>query len=243
MDTVCGEMLCLHNKPAGKIKTEKGILWVCQQPSTCHFSCSEDKKHLYRRAVERFLSTNQPRPRCCGVAPEASKIGLVLDIRSPYFGRREPSPVRNYAKMKVVMKKDDSLARPFFVCSKKDDPCNYSAWGDECIIKRPLCKHGKPCELHTVKKEGPNYYRSFFCCPRPKNEDCKFSVWFDVFHPANARRRKLNTLQVQNECVREVLMLKTKQFYLVNKNILKLTRCKFQKFFIVTRIFTVKVFK
>ena len=181
-------MLCLHNEPAGKIKTEKGTLWVCQQPSTCHFSCSEDKKHLYRREVERFLSTNQPRPKCCDVAPEASKIGLVLDIRSPYFGRREPSPVRNYAKMKVVTDTEkESYGRSFFVCSKRKERCNYFAWGDEYIVKRPLCKHGKPCELHTVKKEGPNYYRSFFCCPRPKNEDCKFSVWYDSVNPNTYR--------------------------------------------------------
>ena len=185
-------MLCLHGKPTGKINTKNGASWVCVQPSTCHFSCSEDKKHLYTPAVERFLSTNQPRPKCCGVAPEASKIGLVGDIRSPYFGRREPSPDRNYAKMKVVTvtKKGDSLVRPFFVCSKEDGPCNYFAWGDECIVKRPLCKHGKPCELHTVNKEGPNYCRSFFCCPKPKNEDCKFSVWFDVFQTPWAYRRR-----------------------------------------------------
>ena len=184
-------MLCLHGKPTGKINTKNGVSRVCVQPSTCHFSRSEDKKHLYTPAVERFLSTNQPRPKCCGVAPEASKIGLVGNIRSPYFGRREPSPERNYAKMKVVTKKgDSSVSRPFFVCSKEDGPCNYFAWGDEYIVKKPLCKHGKPCEFHTVKKEGPNYYRSFFCCPRPKNEDCKFSVWFDAYHSSGARRRK-----------------------------------------------------
>ena len=83
---------------------KNGTLRVCQQPFSCHFSCSEDKKHLYSRPVERFLSTNQPRPKCCSVAPEASKIDLVTAIRSPYFGRREPSPDRNYAKMKAVKK-------------------------------------------------------------------------------------------------------------------------------------------
>ena len=182
MAAVGDKILCLHGEPAGTSTTKNGTLWVCQQPSSCHFSCSEAKKHLYSRVVERFLSTNQPRPKCCGVAPGASKIGLVKDIRSPYFGQREPSPERNYAKMKVVTdKKKKSFGRPFFVCSKENDRCSYFAWGDEHVVKRPLCKHGKPCELHTVEKEGPNYYRSFFCCPRPGNEDCKFSVWFDVF--------------------------------------------------------------
>ena len=184
-------MLCLHGKPTGKIKTEKGTLWVCQQPSTCHFSCSEARKHLYTPSVERFLSTNQPRPKCCGVIPEASKIGLVSSIKSPYFGRREPSPERNYAKMIMVTKKSDSsITRPCFVCSKKKDRCNYFAWGDEYIVNKPLCKHGKPCDFHTVKEEGPNHYRSFFCCPMPKNENCKFSVWYDAYHSSWARRRK-----------------------------------------------------
>ena len=161
MDTVCGEMLCLHNKPPGKIKTGKGTLWVCQQPSTCHFSCSEDKQYVYSRAVERFLSTNQARPLCC--------MGEGTSC--------------NYAKMKVVI----SLARPFFVCSKKDDPCNYFAWGDEHIIPRPLCKHGKPCDLEKIDKEGPNQERYFFCCPEPKKKDCNFFIWFDVFQRPGLR--------------------------------------------------------
>ena len=158
MDAVCDEiMLCLHSKPAGKIKNEKGFtLWVCQQPSTCHFSCSEDQKYLYGGAVEEFLSTGQPRPLCC--------MGEGTS--------------RNYAKMKVVtdMSKE-SFARPFFVCSKKDDQCNYFEWGDQRIIETPLCKHGKPSRMLKVKKEGPNKDRSFFCCREREENRCKFFKW------------------------------------------------------------------
>ena len=149
------KMLCLHNKPAGKIKTEKGTLWVCQQPSTCHFSCSEDQKYLYRGAVERFLGGGQSRPLCC-------------------MGE---DGVRNHAKMKVVTDMEkESFPRPFFVCSKEDDPCNYFAWGDECIVSRPLCKHGKPC-----RQEINDQWRSFFCCDEPKEKKCNCFIWFDVF--------------------------------------------------------------
>ena len=158
MDAVCGvEMLCLHGKPTGKIKNEKGLtLWVCQQPSTCHFSCSEDQKYLYGGAVEDFLNTAQPRPLCC--------------MGEDY--------VRNYAKMKVVtdMSKE-SFARPFFVCSKKNDQCNYFEWGDQRIIETPLCKHGKPSRMLKVKKEGPNKDRSFFCCREREENRCKFFKW------------------------------------------------------------------
>ena len=159
MDAVCGvEMLCLHGKPTGKIKTEKGLtLWVCQQPSTCHFSCSEDEKYLYSGAVEDFLSTSQPRPLCC--------MGEGM---------------RNYAKMKVVTDMGkESFGRPFFVCSKKDqsDQCNYFEWGDQRIVETPLCKHGKPSRMLKVKKEGPNKDRSFFCCREREENRCKFFKW------------------------------------------------------------------
>ena len=156
-------MLCLHGKPTGKVKTEKGTLWTCQQPSTCHFSCSEDQEYLYSRAVERFLRMNQARPLCC--------MGEGTS--------------RNYAKMKVDVV--TSLARPFFVCSKKDDPCNYFAWGDKHIIPRPVCKHGKPCNLEKNDQEG-----YFFCCPEPKEKACNFFIWFDVFMRPGLRyfRRK-----------------------------------------------------
>ena len=147
-------MLCLHGKPTGKIKTEKGTLLTCQQPSTCHFSCSEDQKYLYSRAVECFLRTNQDRPLCC--------MGEGTS--------------RNYAKMKADTV--TSLGRPFFVCSKKDDPCNYFAWGDKHIIPRPVCKHGKPSQLFTVKNEGPNKDRKFFGCDEQKENKCNFFKWF-----------------------------------------------------------------
>ena len=156
-------MLCLHGKPTGKIKTEKGTLWTFQQPSTCHFSCSEDQKYLYSRAVERFLRTNQARPLYC--------MGEGTS--------------RNYARMKADVV--TSLARPFFVCSKKDDPCNYFAWGNKHIIPRPVCKHGKPCNLEKNDQE-----RYFFCCHEPKEKDCNFFIWFDVFQRPGLRyfRRK-----------------------------------------------------
>ena len=90
-------MLCLHAKPAGKIHTKNGTLWICEQPSTCHFSCSEDQKYLYSGAVEDFLSTGQPRPLCC----------------------RGENDVRNYAKMNVVTNMEKEFCSPFFRVLKK----------------------------------------------------------------------------------------------------------------------------
>ena len=149
-------MLCLHAKPAGKINTKNGSSWVCVQPSTCHFSCSEDQKYLYTGAVEDFLSTGQSRPLCC-------------------MGEDN---VRNYAKMKVVTDMGkESFTRPFFVCSKEVDPCSYFEWGDQKILETPLCKHQQPSRMFTVKKEGPNKDRSFFCCRERDENRCKFFKW------------------------------------------------------------------
>ena len=151
-------VLCLHSQPAGKIKTKNGISWVCQQPSTCHFSCPDEQEYLYSSAVEEFLSTGQPRPLCC-------------------MGENY---VRNYAKLKVVTDMEkESFARPFFVCSKKDDPCSYFEWGDQKIVETPLCKHQWPSRMQKVKKEGPNKGRSFFCCREREENRCKFFRWAD----------------------------------------------------------------
>ena len=172
-------MLCLHGEPAGTSTTKNGTFWHCKQiGSSCHLMCSEDQSPLYAKTVKEFLATKQAQPKCC--------------VREKPYGCKVEIPKvaveRNYAKMKVIIdKENENYGRPFFVCSKENDRCSYFEWGDECLVKRPLCKHGKPCELHTVEKEGPNYDRSFFCCPRPKNEDCKFFIWFDVFQQPGLR--------------------------------------------------------
>ena len=115
------KMLCLHGEEAGTSTTIKGTFWYCKQDdSPCHFICSEDQVDLYDKGVKKFLTTRQPRPMCCGVAPEASKIGLVMDRRSPYFGRCEPSPVRNYARMLVVTDRENKVMVGLFSCVEKE---------------------------------------------------------------------------------------------------------------------------
>ena len=158
MFIIC-KMLCLHGEPAGTSTTENGTFWFCKQPSKCHFLCSEDQAYLYGKAVKEFLATKQPRPMCCST-------------------ENADSSSRNYAVMRVVTDMEKaSFGRPFFVCSKENDKCNYFEWGDQRIIEKPLCKHGKPSRLLKVKKEGPNKDRCFFCCREPKENRCKFFKW------------------------------------------------------------------
>ena len=152
-------MFCLHRKPAGKISQKNNALWICRQPSTCHFWCFEKQssKDLYLAAVEAFLNTGQNIPLCC-----ISK-----------------GSEHNYAKIKVVTEiNNENRGRPYFVCSKSFDPCSYFAWGDQEIPVTPLCEHLQSSRMFTVKKEGPNKGRSFFRCrERDAEKRCKFFKW------------------------------------------------------------------
>ena len=145
--------ICLCGKPVGGTFTKEGLCFHC---SFCHYFCTEQDAFIYDQGVKKFLATKQDRPRCCMIE------GLM----------------RNYARMRVVTDMEKpNFGRPFFVCSKKHNPCNYFEWGDQQIIEKPLCKHGKPSGLFTVKKEGPNKDRMFFRC-REKENMCKFFKWF-----------------------------------------------------------------
>ena len=167
-------MLCLHGEPVATSTTENGTFWFCNQPSSCHLVYSEDQTYLYDKAVKEFLATKQPLPKCCKVEDANLKQAPDGSVWCE----------RNYAKMRVVTDMEKaSFARPFFVCSKEDDKCNYFEWGDERIIPKPLCKHGKPCRLQKVKKEGRNKDRNFLCCAEPKEKSCKFFKWINKSRP------------------------------------------------------------
>ena len=151
--------VCLCRKPTGGTFTENGLCSVC---SFCHFFCTEEDAFIYDQAVKKFLATKQPQPSCC----------MCI--------------VRTHAQIKAVTDLgNDNFGRPFFVCSKKTDPCRYFAWGDQAIIPRPLCEHGKPCHIRKEWKEGPNKGRRFFSCAEPVSYNptrgpCKFFRWVEI---------------------------------------------------------------
>ena len=184
--TVC-KMFCLHRKPAGKISQKNNALWICRQPSTCHFWCFEKQwdKDLYLGAVEAFLNTNQDIPFCC-----ISKGGK-----------------HNCAKIKVVTTiTNANRGRPFFVCSNDTDPCNYFAWGDQEIPVTPLCEHLRSSRMFTVKKEGLNKGRRFFRCgERDAEKRCKFFKWSEDVDEEIEKsvRCPLNSSADESKTVRE----------------------------------------
>ena len=155
-------MLCLHGKPSGTSTTNNGTFIHCNQPEKCYFMCSEDHVPLYDKAIKGFLKTNQTRPKCCVTEkPHGCKA------ENP-----ESDAERNHAKLKVITdKENENYGRPFFVCSKENNQCSYFEWGDQCLVKRLVCKHGEPCKIH----------RTYFSCPKPKNEVCDFFMWSDEF--------------------------------------------------------------
>ena len=179
-------MLCLHGKEATSSTTENGNFWFCNQYPKCRFVCSEEESYLYERAMQAFLAVNQVPPRCC-----------VLEDPDD---TQDPGKPREYNFAKFCVVKDpekESYGRPFFMCSKKDNRCEYFEWGDEVIKEKPLCKHGKRCRIWKVKKQGPNHGRSFLCCPQLiREKQCNFFKWVD---PAPVRNPIKNTFDEEND--------------------------------------------
>ena len=73
-------------------------------------------------------------------------------------------------------------------CSIKSKPNKEASLFWKTILKGPepppLCKgHNEPCVKRTVKKEGPNLGKQFYCCSRPeghknnKEARCQFFKW------------------------------------------------------------------
>ena len=67
-----------------------------------------------------------------------------------------------------------SYGRPFFVCSDQSNP-SFWAWGDVRPITKPECRHGFPCVIRKLKKEGINKDRLFFCCAQEDSR--KYFEW------------------------------------------------------------------
>ena len=179
-------MQCLHGKKAVASTTKNGNFWICGQYPKCQFVCSEDDSYLYEKAIDAFLSANRLLPKCC----------ILEDSDDPQEC--------NFAKFYVVKDPEkESYGRPFFKCSKKNDRCEYFEWGDETIIQKPLCKHGKQCKVWKVKKEGPNQGRSFLSCPQQREKQCDFFEWFDSTPVPNPVKKEpvKNTFDEENDCI------------------------------------------
>ena len=145
-------MNCLHEKPAASSTTSNGSFWFCGQNPTCNFFCAEDEGYMYEKAITAWRCTEQPHPRC-DEHRKLAKMCVVKDLMKVNYGR------------------------PFFVCGEKAKPCSFWMWGDVQPLAKPECRHGFPCVIRKVKKEGLNKDRLFFCCPNDKENTCRFFEW------------------------------------------------------------------
>ena len=187
-------MQCLHKLPAGTSETENGLFWFCKQNPTCHFICSEDEGFLFENAIIAYHKTGQPQPKCCG---------------------------ENLAKLRVV--KDmmkESYGHPFFVCSKDANKCEYFEWADEIILPKPRCYHNEVCRRWTVKKEGSNKGKRFFCCAKEQNDGkCKFFQWTAEEEKKEEEEGDADTPPTQKDPKKEEMTKKSKKNLCKQRNV------------------------
>ena len=156
---VCGfyegsllKMNCLHGEHAAYSTTSNGSFWFRGQNPTCNFFCAEDEGYLFEKAITAWGCTEQPHPRC-DEHRKLAKMCVVKDLMKANYGR------------------------PFFVCGEKSKPCSFWVWGDVQPLAKPECRHGLPCAVRKVKKEGLNKDRLFFCCANDMESTCRFFEW------------------------------------------------------------------
>ena len=145
-------MECLHGKPAANSTTSNGSFWFCGQNPSCNFFCTEDEGYMYEKTITAWRCREQPHPRCDG-HHKLAKMCVVKNLMNVNYGR------------------------PFFVCGEKAKPCSFWMWGDVQPLAKPECRHGLPCAIRKVKKEGLNKGQLFFCCPNDKENTCRFFEW------------------------------------------------------------------
>ncbi len=167
-------MQCLHKLPAGTSETENGLFWFCNQKPTCHFICSEDEGYLFENAIDAYHETGQSQPICCG---------------------------NNLAKLRVVKNMlKQNFGRPFFVCSKDANRCEYFEWADEIILPKPPCYHNEASKRWRVKKEGSNKGKTFFCCAqKEKDKRCKFFEWATEEEEGDVDKENIPPIQKDSE--------------------------------------------
>ena len=107
--------------------------------------------------------------------------------------------------MRTVQKEGDNKGRDFYCCGKaREEQCRYFQWRDEVQAQGPAggggggggpagggedgvnCNCGQVCAKRTVFKDGPNKGREFYCCSKPREEQCGYFQWSDEL-PAPGR--------------------------------------------------------
>ena len=160
-------MLCLHGKPAVALG-KKSTFWTCSEGSLC-FTCSEEEKPLYDKAIKAFLATKQDRPKCCGIV-HPDKASYI----SRYWGK--------YLKYKTYTSNDTVDEKP----PKRYNPYTYlGEFVSAADAKRRYAKF----RVYTGKERRKwwsasekDIGRPFFVCEKGTERDpqgCGYFEWGD----------------------------------------------------------------
>ncbi|CAB3986850.1 endonuclease 8-like 3 [Paramuricea clavata] len=147
-DGIVRQFSLLANRTVRWSAYMENLLLIPQQAMD-HF---EDEGYMYEKAITAWRCTEQPHPRCDG-HHKLAKMCVVKNLMNVNYGR------------------------PFFVCGEKAKPCSFWMWGDVQPLAKPECRHGLPCAVRKVKKEGLHKDRLFFCCSNDKESTCRFFEW------------------------------------------------------------------
>lgn len=85
----------------------------------------------------------------------------------------------------TVTKPGPNTGRVFYCCARpRENQCNFFQWADAPESSEPprtdiMCNCGQPAAQRQVNKAGPNQGRSFYCCAKPKEQQCNFFQWAD----------------------------------------------------------------
>jgi hypothetical protein len=111
---------------------------------------------------------------------EALRRLRVVDLRALLKVRGCSTEGR---KHDLVLRLDENRDAPIIAASgpagKAASAASDAAWRKvQRDITPPKCKgHDEVCAVRVVKKNGPNFGRLFFACPRTKDDSCEFFQW------------------------------------------------------------------
>eukprot|EP00929_Paragymnodinium_shiwhaense_P111839 TRINITY_DN80122_c0_g1_i1.p1 TRINITY_DN80122_c0_g1~~TRINITY_DN80122_c0_g1_i1.p1 ORF type:complete len:608 (-),score=121.35 TRINITY_DN80122_c0_g1_i1:98-1921(-) len=156
----------------------------CQQPSV-QFTVKKEGPNTGRM----FYSCAKEREARCGYFQWSDE---------PDRPEGKPCQCGQPSKAMTVRKEGPNTGRPFWCCRTR--MCDFFEWGDEpprenamqggvAAVARPLptgppCPCGQPTAQKTVRKEGPNTGRTFYCCARKSGTDCGHFAWADGAGPS-----------------------------------------------------------
>ena len=98
--------------------------------------------------------------------------------------------------MRTVQKEGANRGRDFYCCSNpREEQCGYFQWRDEiqgqgqAAVQGALgarrdedevnCDCGQPAVRRKVTKDGANKGREFYCCSKPRDDQCRYFQWLD----------------------------------------------------------------